>query len=183
MKRAREQIDSTTNENVVTTNTNSICFPVDCLLPIFECCDAQTVLYSLSLVCTTWRTTVLENEQFIWKRICYGEFPMLNDVLSLNDLVTIQWKKLFLKRAELSPIYSTSSMKYKRIRLDMREKIVAKYREKQDELNSEYNLNKKKMDEYQRKEDKEVQELRRIDKQRQQILLRWVCNFIHTVQC
>jgi hypothetical protein len=105
MKRTLLVIDADKDENLSSVMTKKhklddfICFPVDCLLPIFEYCHALTVLYSLPCVCTTWRVIILGNEENIWKRLCHSEFPMLEEIMS-NE-TGIYWKQFFLDKVDI----------------------------------------------------------------------------------
>jgi hypothetical protein len=100
MKRTYQQDDSYENVKRMRIEEQK-CFPVDCLLPIFEYCDAQGVAYSLRGVCTTWKDIVSQNEQQLWKAQCMSEFPMLKEVMTLTD--TMNWKQFYSKKAVCIP--------------------------------------------------------------------------------
>jgi hypothetical protein len=73
----------------------------DCLLLIFEYCDAQVVKYSLPLVNKTWNTIIQQYEQHLWKTHCHYEFPMLKHVMS--PTITTNWKYIYMEQAVLIP--------------------------------------------------------------------------------
>jgi hypothetical protein len=111
-------------------NDAALCFPIDCLLSIFEFSDALTVLFSVPLVCTTWRTIILEHEESIWKRLCYNEFVVLKDEVFPYE-IGIQWKKFFISKIEIQhipTINNCSTVEFTEEFEELREYFDKKYR-------------------------------------------------------
>jgi tetratricopeptide (TPR) repeat protein len=85
----------------------SIFIPTDCLLLIFEYCDAQSIFAAIQ-VCSTWRTIIDTHEQSLWKAICHSDFLMLQHVLFDNG--TIQWKTLYSICPKVETCYSITPL-------------------------------------------------------------------------
>jgi hypothetical protein len=78
-----------------TTNTSHTLIPNDCLLSIFEFCNAENLKYSLPLVCVLWNSIVIEYETLLWRQLCFQEWSPVFTLINKDTFAITNWKLLY----------------------------------------------------------------------------------------
>jgi hypothetical protein len=113
MKRARDSSSSQTilleDESApkFTRYQNGELFPIDCLLSIFQFCDASELAYLLPRVCAVWNNTINENSNVLWKELCFKHWPILQTMVD-EETFHITWKELYMKRGTRGTVELTN---------------------------------------------------------------------------